>query len=110
MKRKTMAIQSTNRRNGEMANTPDLKSGGLNGPCWFKSSLRHHLLMVLSKSKGLRLTSNGSKVYVWQGSKMQEGKVATRTLIGRECPAVSYVSSFFIQNFAGFLSGRIIYA
>lgn len=60
-----------------------------------------------SNSKGSRLKTQGRKANVWQGSKRQGSKDVTRAVVGRECPAKSYVSSFLIQNFAGFLSGRI---
>lgn len=106
-----MAIHSTIRRNGEMAYTSDLKSDEPKGSCWFKSSLRHHIRnMVLPKLKGSRLKAHGSKVYDSQGSKRQDSKDVTRAVVGRERPAVSYVSSFNIWNFAGFLSGRNIFA
>jgi hypothetical protein len=32
----------------ELADAPDSKSGGLNGPCGFKSLLRHHLTCIIS--------------------------------------------------------------
>lgn len=57
-------------------------------------------------SKGLRLTIQGSKADVWQGSKRQEGKDVTLSVMAGERPAASYVSSFLNWNFAGFLSGR----
>lgn len=107
MKRKTVTTQLTYRRNGEMADTTDLKSVALNRVCWFKSSLRHHVMdMVLTNSKGSRLKTADSKVPSSQESKRQASKDVTRAVIGRECPVTSLVSSFLTWNFAGFLSGR----
>jgi hypothetical protein len=95
MKRKTMATQSTT------------KHRPMVGHLIMDQVVLGSTPSATNQSKGSRLTSNGSKDNVWQGSKRQVRKDVTRGIIARECPAESYVSSFLNRNFAGFLSGRI---